>query len=196
MESFDGFTEAVVIAGDAVTEWLRDVLRDVGSGLVGVAAPCNVDDKRVAGDIEPELAEWSEREVFAFKDAVKVRMPAASKRLRFHFTDDASTGDFLIPELRTAEFGEGGVELVDALFEREVGGPDGDSQEAVLTRAEKTGDVASDHAGPEGGTRLAESVSAMVRSDGYSVGILLVTNDPGVLAASLETAEPPRMGEY
>jgi len=196
VKSVDSFAEAVVIAGDAVTEWLRDVLRDVGSGLVGVAAECNVDDERVAGDIEPELAEWSEREIFAFNDAVKVRMPAATDRLGLDLADDATSSDFLIPERRTAEFGERGVELVDALFEREVGSLDGDGKEAVLTRAQETGDVASDHAGPEGGTRLAESVSAMVRSDGYSVGILLVANDPGVLAASLETAEPPRMGEY
>jgi len=196
MESFDCFTEAVVIAGDTVTEWLGDVLRDVGSRLVGVATEGNIEDEGVAGNVEPELAERSEREIFAFNDAVKVGMPAASNRLRFDFADDASTGDFLIPELRTAELGEGGVQLVDALLEREVGSLDGDGKEAVLTRAEEAGDVAGDHASSEGGTRLAESVSAMVRSDGYSVGILLVTNDPGVLAASLETAEPPRMGEY
>jgi hypothetical protein len=105
------------------------VLRDVSGGVRSRVAKLNIDDERIAGDLQPCSRETFLFDPVAFGQHVQVSVPTVVTAATFDLDEEHAALLRLAPQYPTTELDESSIESVDIIGDRVVSLAEGQSDQ-------------------------------------------------------------------
>lgn len=164
------------------------VLRDVPGGVRTRFAPLDIDDKRIAGNFQPDCRQRSLFDPSTFTENVHVRVPAVRSAATLDLDEEDTASLGFGPCDTSTQFREGSVESIDILGNGVIGLAERQSDQSEFPTFGKGAHAGSDMSRTFSGAWLTESISASVAGNSIHVGIIDGSQHPSMTAASIEAS--------
>jgi len=163
------------------------ILCDVPGGILSRVAKLYVDDKRIAGDLQPELRQVTFLDPPAFSEHMEVSVPSVVASTTLDLNEENTARLCLTPQHATTQLSKRSIDSIDIFTDRVVGLAERQGDEPEFFAVSKFAHAGSDMSCTFGSTGLTESVSTSVAGDLEHVGIIDGLHDPSTAPTIIET---------
>lgn len=188
-QSPNGLVENEGPVVNLVRKRFAGVLGDVADGMDGLTDQADVDHERIAGDVVPRTGELGLVKPVGIDEQMQVRVPLGTVRVVGELAERGPAAYAISPPPGLTKAAKAGVQVIERVTQRTVGGPDGERDEAVATLADVPMHVGSNAPCPLIRTGTTEAVMALRSGNPQAVGIVGIAKYPGVSTALAEATD-------